>query len=58
LQHESVALKARKVRTHRVISQVQRARQIVYGGLSRPEELKDFSPSTFEQAVSPAYIFH
>jgi len=58
LDHESVALKAGKVRSHRIIGQVQRVREFVHGALSSPEELKDFSPGTFEQAVSPAYMFH
>jgi hypothetical protein len=58
LNYKPVAFKAGKVRSHRVISEVQRVRKFVYSALSSTQELKDFSSRTFEQAVSPAYIFH
>jgi hypothetical protein len=58
LDHQSVALKAGKVRSDRVVGHAQRVREFVHSALSSPEELKDFSPGTFEQAVSPAYMFH
>jgi hypothetical protein len=58
LDHESVALEAGKVRSHRVIGEAQRVREFVHSALSSKEEFKDFSPGGFEQAAPPAYMFH
>src|SRR5262249_43506 len=58
VDHKSVTLKAGKMSAHRVIRQVQRFGEFVHSGLSSQKELKDFPPCTFEEAVSPAYMFH
>ena len=58
MDYEPVALQAGEVRSHRVVGQVQRVREFVHSALSSPEKLKNFPPGTFEQAVSPAYMFH
>jgi hypothetical protein len=58
LGDKPVALKTGKVRAHRIISQVQRIGEFVDCAFPTSKELEDFPAGTFEQAVTPAYIFH
>src|SRR5262245_45425792 len=58
LCHESVALKAGKVRPHSVISQIQFFSELVYSAFSCAQKLEDFPSGAFEQPLPPAYMFH
>src|SRR6266487_2844078 len=58
LRHKSVAFQVGKVRSHGVISQMQFCRKFVHRPFSCSQEIEDFSPRAFEQALPPAYMFH
>jgi hypothetical protein len=58
LGHEPVALKAGQMRAHCIISQVQRVGEFIHCAFPSSKDFEDFPAGTFEQAVTPAYIFH
>jgi hypothetical protein len=58
LRHESVALKAGKVRSHGVISQTQFFCKLVHSAFPFAQQVEDFTPRAFEQPLPPAYMFH
>src|SRR5437868_12003556 len=58
LVDKSITLQAEQMSAHRVVSQLQRCREVIHSLIPAPQQLENLSPSAFQDSFAPSGMFH